>query len=58
MLSPKASIERLILTKLLLRRPCAIGGNDPNVVYRGSHGNVGFRATAITTSTSDMGRKQ
>lgn len=31
-----------------------MGGNDPNAVYRGSHSNVGFRATAITTSTSDM----
>lgn len=26
----------------------------PNTVYRGPHDNVGFRATAITTSTSGM----
>jgi len=30
----------------------------PNAVYRGSHDNVGFWATAVTTSTSDMRRKQ
>lgn len=28
--------------------------NVPNAVYRGSPKNVGFRATAIITSTSDM----
>ena len=37
-----------------IRNTLFIGSYVPNAVYRGSPKNVGFRATAIITSTSEM----